>query len=289
MMKKVIASLLMLTLVVALGLTVSADYPVASVISMANKLPIETPNFVPEIDGVKDAGYTVDTLVAAPGGSNQVHENTYISTAWNGNTLYFYIYVPDTTRQDSVVDKWMYDMDGVWFLLDFGGEREVETMWKTQKTSKVFKILPGVEDVCYVGCVHEESIKPVNPEDLQYKIVWDDNGYAMEVAYTVPTETTALAAAQEITFDLEVFDVYPGNPWYRYHINNTDINAMENYCSAWGAKLVLKEAPAVEEPPVDEGGENEGAPETADAALSLAIVAVVAAVATGVVLKKKHF
>jgi hypothetical protein len=116
-----------------------------------------------------------------------------------------------------------------------------------------------------------------------YKVEWDDNGYALEVAYTVPANLSTLVANQEITFDVEVFDCNAADGAHRYHINNTGA-AVESYCTAWSAKLVLNEAPAVEEPPVEEP-----APETADAAISLAIVAVVAVAATGVVLKKKHF
>jgi len=284
-MKKIIASLLMLILAVVLSVSVFAEVQSSPNIPMANKLPMNTPNFVPEIDGVKDAGYTVDTPVIANNVWGSLHSTTVtISTAWNENTLYFYIYVPDVTRQENTDNLWMSQQDGVWFLLDFfAGDRDVETFAKTQKTVRTFKIRPALEDVTLISPVHEDYIKPVNVDDLMYKVVWDDNGYAMEVAYTVPTDLSTLVANQEIIFDVEVFDVNSGTN-YRYHINNTDGNSVENYCTAWSAKLVLNEAPAVEEPPVEEP-----APETADAALSLAIVAVVAAAATGVVLKKKHF
>lgn len=279
MMKKVIVSLLMLVLAVVLSISVFADVQNSANIPMADKLPMDTPNFVPKIDGVKDAGYTVDTPVIAANPWGVTHDTAVtISTAWNENTLYFYIYVPDTTPQDNTDDLWMYQQDGVWFLLDFfGADRDNVTPAKSQKTVRTFKVRPALEDVTIQSAVHEDYIKPVNLDDLMYKVVWDDNGYALEVAYTVPADLSTLVANQEIIFDVEVFDVNSGTN-YRYHINNTS-GEQENNCTAWSAKLVLKEAPAVEEP----------APDTADAALSLAIVAVVAAAATGVVLKKKHF
>ena len=281
-MKKSVVSFLISILVVTLGMTASAAFS-SSVIPYADKIPISTPNFVPKIDGIKDAGYTVDTPVNAPSGDlSVVYENVTVSTAWNENTLYFYIYVPDTTPQTTVADVNMFDLDGVWFLLDFGGERQGATMWKTQKSSKVFKILPAVEQALFVGAVYEESIQPVRDEDLQYKALWDENGYGLEVAYTVPAATSVLAVDQEIAFELEVFDVNIGNnTWYRFHINNTNQSSVENFCTAWSAKLMLEEAP----PPVEDGT---GSPETSDTAFSLAIMMAVSAMVVGVALKKKN-
>jgi len=55
-MKKIIASLLMLILAVVLSVSVFAEVQSSPNIPMANKLPMNPPISVPEIDGFMDAG-----------------------------------------------------------------------------------------------------------------------------------------------------------------------------------------------------------------------------------------
>ena len=122
-MKKIISLVLACIMLSVIAISASA---LPYKIPYAEKTPIDTPNFKPVIDGQKDAGYTTTYVAdksddaskpAHPGGSK-------ISTAWYGNTLYFYIEVPDSTPQEDISGLNNYQRDGVWFMLFFRGDME---------------------------------------------------------------------------------------------------------------------------------------------------------------------
>lgn len=250
-------------------------------IALSDKTPIDTPNFKPVIDGQKDAGYTATytadkqndaSKAAHPGGSK-------ISTAWNENTLYFFIEVPDTTPQDSIEGLNNYQRDGVWFMLFFKGDIDSQDFdtcrWNRYKQSKYFKVYPKLEALNFEGPCFEQANEPPVEGDFEYKVVYGDSGYVIEIAYTVPTATAALAAGSEIAFDFEVYDCNDPSGTHRYYLANGEESHTENVATALGAKLVLGEVKAV-------------APDTADFTGFAVLMGVVALAGTALVIRKKH-
>ncbi len=276
-MKKIISFVLVFAIALAIGITAFAEITDINNIKYEDKTPIDTPNFKPTIDGKKDSGYTSTYEInKVERADSTALAGTKISTAWDGNTLYFFVEVPDTTIQDNLDNTWNYQRDGVWFMLFFGANRDEATDYASMKASKVFKIYPGVDQINFEGPTFAGSIEPPAEEDFEWKIVWNEgnNGYTMEVAYTVPEATAALAAGREIAFEVEVHDCNASDGLHRYFLANGYEGPSETYCTAWGAKLVLAEAVA--------------APDTADFTAYAVLMASVAIIGTALVVRKKH-
>ena len=272
-MKKIISLVLACIILSVLGissLALDANIP------YTGKTPIETPNFKPVIDGKKDSGYTVTTVVDKLEYDGMMpHEGgSKLSTAWYGNTLYIYLEVPDVTPQENGgAGLWNWQRDGVWFMLFFGGDQDGAVEANKMKQTKYFKVFPTIEEITTSNSVNSDPIEPVNLDDFEYKIVNSDSGYVIELAYTVPEATASLAAGKEIAFDLEVFDVNDPRGTYRYFLANGYVDFAENYCTAWGAKLVLAEATSAE---------------TGDLTAVMVLLASVAFIGTALVIRKKH-
>ncbi len=289
-MKRILSLVLACVIMLALGIAASA----ALNIKYEDKTPIDTPNFKPVIDGKKDAGYTTTTVVDKSETDGKIaHEGgSKLSTAWYENTLYFYIEVPDATPQEDISNLANYQRDGVWFMLFFKGDLaetdNFDTLrWPRYKQSKYFKVYPKVEMLNFEGPCFETADEPPVADDFEYKIVYGDSGYVIEIAYTVPAATAALAAGNQIAFDIEVYDVNDPNATYRYYLADGIEGDTENFASALGAKLVLAEAvqTPVEEPDNGNGGENA---QTADFTAAAVLFASAAIVGTALILRKKH-
>lgn len=287
-MKKIISLVLACIILSVLGissLALDANIPYNSytitnedgtTVTVPGKTPIETPNFKPTIDGKKDAGYTktytvdkseTDGKVAHEGGSK-------LSTAWNGNTLYFYIEVPDVTPQENGGEGlWNWQRDGVWFMLFFGGTRDEAIEHTKMKEYKGFKVFPTIDTLTFSNSVNADPIQPPTEDDFEWKTIVTDSGYSFECAYTLPADFQTLEAGKEIAIDIEVFDMNDSRATYRYYLGNGYENNTENYCTAYGAKLVLAEA------------ENVG---TGDFTSMAVLLASVAFIGTALVIRKKH-
>ena len=272
-MKKIIS--LVLACIILSVLAISA-LALGDNIAYADKTVIETPNFKPTIDGKKDDGYTkmyvvdkseTDGKVAHPGGSK-------LYTAWYENTLYFYMEVPDTTPQENGGDGlWNWQRDGVWFMLFFGGDRESATEANKMKETKYWKIFPTIDTLTFSNSVNADPWEPAVEDDFEWKTIVGDNGYSVEIAYTVPAATAELAAGKEIAFEIEVFDVNDPTATYRYYLANGYENNAENYCTAWGAKIVLAEAASAG---------------TGDLTALMVVCASAALVGTALIVRRKH-
>ncbi|MBO4770633.1 MAG: hypothetical protein J5563_07640, partial [Clostridia bacterium] len=98
------------------------------VVPYSEKIPIETPHFKPILDCVWDEDYQTKYIIKET--EKLFHEGTYISTAWYENTLYFYLFVPDTSPQEEPYNIANYMADGPWFALYFGGDLRGKMIWK---------------------------------------------------------------------------------------------------------------------------------------------------------------
>lgn len=293
-MKKIISLVLVCVIMMALGIAAfaeEAERPAWN-IALSDKTPIDTPNFKPVIDGQKDAGYTATytadkqndaSKAAHPGGSK-------VSTAWYENTLYFYIEVPDTTPQESIDGLNNYQRDGVWFMLFFRDGIDSDDFdtcrWPRYKQSKYFKVYPKLEALNFEGPCFEQADEPPVEDDFEYKVVYGDSGYVIEIAYTVPTATAALAAGKEIAFDFEVYDCNDPSGTHRYYLATGEEAHTENVATALGAKLVLAEA--AQEPVVDPDPTPIVNPGTADYLAVAVLTACVALAGTALVIKKER-
>ena len=142
-----------LTFALAISLIISFCYVSCGAISFKNqenvpysdKIPIETPHFEPVLDCVWDEEYKTKYVVKET--EKRFREGTFISAAWYGNTLYFFLFVPDTSPQDEPYNLANYMIDGPWFALYFGGDSGASIMWKQNRLAKTFKIFPYVERI----------------------------------------------------------------------------------------------------------------------------------------------
>ncbi|MBO4770119.1 MAG: hypothetical protein J5563_04990, partial [Clostridia bacterium] len=179
--------------------------------------------------------------------------------------------------QDEIGGLNNYQRDGVWFMLFFKGDIETDNMedcrWTKYKQSKYFKIYPKVEQLNVEGPCYESQAEPPSEDDFEYKVVYGESGYVIELAYTVPAATATLAAGSEIAFDIEVYDVNDPNATYRYYLANGYEPFTEGYATALGAKLVLAEASSVN---------------TGDLTAVMVLIGSVAVVGTALVIRKKH-
>lgn len=208
------------------------SFPNSENIPYSEKIPVETPNFKPVLDTIRDDEYT--TVYEIKETTVRFHEGTLLSTAWHGNTLYFHLFVPDDTPQDQMESL----RDGAWFALYFGGDSEKSLLWTQNEKAKIFRIHPKTEQIEYRGAVWEESVDPPKDEDFQYIIDYTEEGYALELAYTVSETVSKLYGTQEIAFEIMISDINDGYD-YRYMLANEYRHGFENFCTAWGAKLVL--------------------------------------------------
>lgn len=241
-MKKLFLTLLLLaSLMSSVSVSVEAiSFSNSDNIPYSEKIPIETPHFKPILDTIRDEGYTASYEIKET--TARFHEGTFLSTAWYGNTLYFHLFVPDVTPQDRKESP----MDGGWFALYFGGDSDKSLKWTENENAKIFRIHPRTEQIEYRGASWEESVAPPKDEDFQYIIDYTEEGYTLELAYTVPETLSDLRGTQEIAFEIMISDVNDGFN-YRYLLANEYRHGFENFCTAWGAKLVLGGASDTEE------------------------------------------
>ena len=257
-MKKVMMAFLVIALMVSV-MSFAAEaisFTNPQNIPYSEKIPLETPHFKPVLDAVKDEGYTTTYEIKET--TARFHEGTTLSTAWYGNTLYFYLFVPDTSPQEEPGSP----PDGPWFLLYFGGDSDTNSKWTENAQAKTFKILPGFEGIIYEGASSETGPYSPQHEDFMFALDYTEEGYTLELAYIVPKTLSDLHGTQEIAFEIEVSDVNDGYN-YRYFVANENRDAVVNFCTAWGAKLVLEASPDEDK---DESTSVDTEPSTSDSA-----------------------
>lgn len=229
----------------------------AAKIEWEDKIPLDTPWFKPVIDGQRDGGYSEEYTVQNKLQYHEIHEGgSKLSTAWYGNTLYFYIWVPDATASETT-SSMFYQIDNVWFLLYFGEEANESVKWSQNEMVKTFRILPFANVLNFKGQVNDHGAFPPKSENFEWKVNIQENvGYAIEVAYTVPQEIATLVSGFECAFEVEVLDVCEGTTNfldYRYVMGEAQSeNDIENFPYAYGAKIVLGAGEAVTTEPVTE-------------------------------------
>ncbi len=213
-------------------------------ISWTSKIPLDTPYFMPEIDGIKDEGYSQGYIVQNRLQSHEIHEGgSELSVAWFGNTLYFHIRVPDTTASETT-SSLFYQVDNVWFLLYFDNDSSGSLKWSQDKSVKAFRILPFANVINFKGQCNDTCVFPPKSTDFEWRVLIEENvGYSIEVAYTVPESVATLSNGLECAFDVEVIDVCDKERCvldYRYILGKSrNEGDLENFPYAYGAKLVL--------------------------------------------------
>lgn len=216
----------------------------AARIGWDDKIQLDTPYFRPVIDGIRDGGYSEEYAVKNQLQAHKIHEaGSKLSLAWYDNTLYFYIWVPDTTVSETTSNLY-YQIDNVWFLLYFGPEAENSIKWSQNESVKAFRILPFANVINFKGQIDDPSVYPPKSSDFEWSVHVEENaGYSIEVAYNIPKNVAVLKNGFECAFDVEVLDVCEGKTCfldYRYILGESwEENDIENFPYAYGAKIVL--------------------------------------------------
>ncbi len=216
----------------------------AEKIGWDDKIPLDCPYFRPVLDGIRDEGYSAEYTVQNQLQNHKIHEGgSKLSVAWFGNTLYFYIRVPDATASETTSNLY-YQIDNVWFLLYFGTEAESSVKWSQNESVKAFRILPFANIINFKGQCDDPSVYPPKSTDFEWRVLIEENfGYSIEVAYNIPESVATLENGFECAFDVEVLDVCEGKTNfldYRYILGESrSENDLENFPYAYGAKIIL--------------------------------------------------
>ena len=276
-MKKLLAIVLFLTMMVALAVPVMAvDFKIT-----ANKATIV-------IDGIKDDAYA-DNFLAINGvkdGSEDTTTTGKIWAAWDDNYIYFYAEIYDKTPNSSADTGEAHFRDSTEVYLDWnngqGGDREGSPEFPYYQVR--IQASPGdgvagpvtgfiLDDEDWAGFAdwtlrgEEENVKYfAGPYDGNYK-----NGYIIEFAVPVPKDyPVTLTEGKQIPFDTQINDnldgVGRGAEIYIDAKNENNGNQWQAPSSV-GALLILGGAyvppaapadPEPEQPPVDDNAQGGG-------------------------------
>ena len=231
-MKKTVLILFALLLVCALGMTAFAA-DTRPVVRVGEGSGIK-------LDGVREDCYGEPVEVAKAGVAHNADfplTTATLSVAWEGNTLYYYIEVRDTTP--NAVSPNFWEVDGVEFVVDLLDTRALT--YPGDNTVARFAILTGVDDT-NAYFLFPYMLDHVTADQIDWYFTPQDEwegrgGYVLECSFESPVD---LEDGAVMGFDVQIYDDQSGEGHRDSQTYLEDTSDTFHYCPAnLGARLVL--------------------------------------------------
>lgn len=201
-MKKTVAVLVAVLVLVAMSLSVSAYY-------VDTLLPFlfKTAGGTPTVDGVKDEAYEASDMIEVmqPGLVDPILDNratAKVWTLWDDTNIYIYAEVNDFTPSSTYtegLDPWMFDSFEVY--LDFANTKATNAYMHEQELTGQFRFCRNtdVTEVSGIG-MYSDEIR----DKVQFKVIDNgEEGYIVEVAIPHRDISSKIGFSVQINDDVD--------------------------------------------------------------------------------------